>query len=326
MKRVSARDKAEFYGQFAVLEDAGVPIDRALVTSVGQGRSAIAKRVQQTAALVSRGRDLAAAGAKARLFDDLDENLIRSAADSGKLASMLHRLAEFHQKRAEHLKTLQGRLLLPALVLILAIFIRPIPALILGKIDVDDYLSQTVFLLFKIALLIVVLIRLPPWLRRSPGRQLGFATVMDRLLVRVPVFGKVHVRRCVNRWCESLALLLEGGVPILRAMPMAGSTIGNTFIQREFDKATSVIDTGESLAWALNQNKFVSEVSLQFIRTGEESGTLSEMLGRCAHRQRTELQRFDQEFVAWAPRIIYFLILVWMAAGIIQSGGGLPRY
>lgn len=325
--KIPGQDRAQFYAQLAVLEDAGVPISRALVTAVSQGqRSTLAKRVKKTNAAVSKGVDLADAGSKAKLFDDLDASLVRAATSSGKLGPMLHRLAEFHRKRAEHIRTLKGQLLMPALVLILAIFIRPAPALILGRIDFPEYLSQTLFVLIKLVLLIAILLRLPSLLRSKSVAQLGLDRSLDRLVLHIPVFGKVQAQRCVNRWFESMTLLQEAGVPILQGMVQAGATIGNSVIQKAFTAAASTMEEGESLTQGLSNNRFVSSVSLQFIRTGEESGRLAEMLGRCARRQREELRSFDREFFTWAPRIIYFLILIWMAVGIIQSGGGLPRY
>jgi len=126
--KIPGEEWAQFYAQLAALEDAGVPISRALVTAVSQGPgSNLAKRVKKTNAAVSKGVDLADAGSKAKLFDALDASLVRAATGSGKLGPMLHRLAEFHRKRAEHIRTLKGQLLMPTLVLILAIFHRCCP-------------------------------------------------------------------------------------------------------------------------------------------------------------------------------------------------------
>ncbi len=327
MTDLRSRDKAELLAQLAALEDAGVPTARALFIAAGRRRRrGISHRARKAAAALADGRNLARAGADTGLFDPLEEGFMESAAGSGNVTAALQRLAEFHRRRAEHLRTLKVRLLPPVLILLLAIFIGPLKDLGLGNIDGPEYLRRTLLVIFTPVLLLGGLLRVRAWLQGARARRTGFAQLADRALIRMPLFGKTHVRRCVNRGLEALVLLLESGMSISRALSLASGTVGNAVIADEFRRAAADTQLGLTLNGSFQRGAFVSPLALQFIATGEESGRLSEMIERYATRHRAKLESFDRELVAWGPRIAYFLMLIWIAAGFVLSAGGLPRF
>ncbi len=327
MTDLRRRDKAELLAQLAALEAAGVPTARALFLAAGRRRRrALSRRAREAAAALADGRDLARAGADTGLFDPLEAGFIESAAAGGNLTAALQRLAEFHRRRAARLRTLKVRLLPPVLIVLLAIFIRPLTDLGLGNIDGPEYLRRTLLVIFTPVLLIAGLLRVRAWLHGARARRTGFAQLADRALIRMPLFGKTHVRRCVNRGLEALVLLLESGMPISQALSLASGTIGNAVIAEEFRRAAADTQLGMTLSGSFQRGASVSPLALQFIATGEESGRLAEMIERYATRQRGKLESFDRELMAWSPRIAYFLILIWVAADIVLSAGGLPRY
>jgi type II secretory pathway component PulF len=283
----------------------------------------VAGAADQAATGVRKGRAVASAGERAGLFAAVDARLIGAACRFGNPAPVYRRLAERHRLRAERRRRMLSRMMLPAFIFVLALFIAPLPALILGHMDAAGYLGATVGSLVKLAVLIYVLLRLPGWLRRGPP---PLSNALDRLLLRLPVFGRLQVRRQGTDFLGLLALALEAGLPAFDAVELAAGTVPNTVIRRSLAAVHDHLERGEPLAAALGHNPYLDATAREYVATGEASGKLAEML---AHYTRLEGERLDLvegEVAQWIPRLVYFAVLALLAYSILSSGGPWRQY
>jgi type II secretory pathway component PulF len=322
-KPVGARQAADLYIQLAAMEEAGLSAEQSFTTLARGADRGLARAAGQAAAAARRGTAVATAGQRAGLFTPVDARLIAAACRVGSPAPIYRQLAGRHRGRAERRRRVYGRMLLPAAIFVLALFIAPLPALILGHIDAASYLNATLGSLIRITALIYVLLKLPGWLRRGPP---ALSAALDRLLLRLPVFGRLQVRRQTTDFLGLLALALQAGLPAFDAVELAADTVPNRVIRRSLAAARDHLERGEPMAAALAHSPYLDATAREYVSTGEVSGRLAEML---AHYTRLEGERLDLiegEVAQWIPRLVYFAVLALLAYAIVSSGGPWRQY
>lgn len=301
MRPLPWRTRAEIFIQLSQLERAGLPYDRAIATMSVPAAAAPRLKTMQT--LSARGIDAAKAGEQSGLFTKFEARLVRAALNAGSPAPTYQRLAEHYSKRAMQAAAMKSRLMLPALVLGLALLIQPLPALVSGAIGVAGYAWAVTWPVLLIAAIVAVV------------RWLG-----------VPLYRPILVRSNLRDYFESLALMLEAGVPMLEALPAAVDTVSDEKIRRDLARVRQRIEKGEPFAAALDGVPHLQgSPVLAFAHTGEQSGTLPEMLMRHAAMESEAIAAFYEQVAAWVPRIVYMLVAVKIAVGILSSGGVAPR-
>jgi general secretion pathway protein F len=313
------RTRAELYNQLAAMETAGLPPDKAFgllrVDRTAQPRVEMARK------LLARGLDPAQAGEKSRLFSKLEVALVGATLAAGSPARTYRRLGELYTARAAQLASFKSRLLLPGFVMLVALLVGPLPNLVLGKIGLLGYVWQAVCPLFVIAAVAKLARALPCWLGDGSARQWA-----DALLPRLPLFGRVVVRTNARDFFETLALLLEAGVPMLGALPKAEDAVQNSLIRRQYEQLLPAIEAGAPLAQALLAVRALGdERVLTFVQTGEAAGTLPEMLFRHADIETGAINHFYEQVAVWAPRVLYGLLMLWMAARLLGGPGIMPQ-
>ena len=315
MKPLPWRTRAELFLQLSRLESAGLPYDRALATM--KLPSPATQRLKVMQALAARGVDAAKAGERSGLFTKLEARLVRAALNAGSPAAMYQRLAQRYAGRAMQASAMKSRLMMPALVLAIALFVQPLPALVSGAITLKGYAWQVSWPVLLIAG-IVMLLR---WLASQGGPARG-----KSLYQLVPLYGRIHVRSNLRDFFDSLSLMLEAGVPMLEALPAAIDTVADGDIRRELARMRRSIEDGATFADALEGVSYLrGSPALAFAHTGEESGTLPEMLMRHANFEAEAIAHFYAQLAAWLPRIVYALVAIKIIAGIFSGGGLGPR-
>jgi general secretion pathway protein F len=315
MKPLSYRIRAEIFLQLYRLEAAGIPYTKAVATMALP--SPAASRLKAMQALAARGIDAAKAGEQSGVFSKLEARLVRAALNAGSPAPTYERLAKYYTQRAMQWTAIKSRLMLPTFVLALALFLQPLPALVTGTLDLKGYAWQVISPALVIAAIVVVLRWL--WLLGGESKRKSF-------LQRIPIYGPVFVRANLRDFFESLALMLEAGVPMLEALPAAIDTVIDGDIRGELARVRRRVEQRETFAAALEGVSYLhgSRV-LAFANTGEQSGTLPEMLMRHAAMETEDIASFYKELAAWLPRVVYALVAIKLAMGIFSSGGVGPR-
>jgi type II secretory pathway component PulF len=306
-KPLPYRIRAELFLQLSRLEGSGIAYDRAIAT-IGLPAPG-AQRLKAMQALAARGVDAAKAGEQSGLFTKLEARLVRAALGAGSPAPIYQRLATYYSARAQQWTAIKARLTMPAFVLGLALFIQPLPGLIGGTLGVAGYAWQVVAPVLAIAA-VIALLRLVP------------ATLYRHL----PLYGPIVIRSNLRDYFESLALMLEAGVPMLEALPAATDTVSDGDIRRELARVRKKMEQRATFANALGEVSCLrGSRALAFAHTGEESGKLPEMLMRHAEMETADIALFYEQVAAWLPRIVYALVAIKITAGIFSSGGVGPR-
>ncbi len=315
-KPLSDQDLANLYVQLAHQEEAGIPVIKAM-TLIMQDGGETGKRATGTLNSLKRGKSLAEAGTRADLFIGLDAALVKVAEAGGTSATVFRQLAKFYEDRAKLTRQIKSQLVLPMIVLLLAIFIQPTPALLLGNITTVDYLAATLGLIFTTAIFIFVLLRLPHWIHQGffgPLRKLW-----DKLEIKAPYLGKWYVRRSIRDFTRSLGLMVQAGLPILEALPKANEVIGNLVLRKRLQKIGLRLRAGDSFADAFSQVEGVNSLASQLVLSGEHAGSLAEMMLHYAKLESEDIEMHDKELATWIPRIVYAGVVAWMAYGILSS-------
>lgn len=314
--------RAQLFQHLAAMEKAGVPVERAFaLLDLGQ---AARMRIESFRRLFGRGVDPATAGANSGLFTVFETRLLRAAFAAGSPLPTYQRLAAHHATRASQMASLRARLVLPAAILALALFVQPLPLLINGALGIPGYVARTLVPLALIAFGAMLALRLNTWFASgAPGAGRG---AIERIMLGLPLFGRLHLRRNTRDFVESLALLLEAGLGLFEALPHALDTVDNRTVRADLARLLPALKSGATLSQAVGRLRLVDSVQLfAFAHTGEESGTLPEMLLRYADAESEALAQAQNELMTWLPRFLYGMVALWMALQLLTTRAPLPE-
>jgi len=310
---LDAAARAELYNQLATMLNAGLTLEQSL-TTISNKQDQNTAAIKQALIKVRGGADFTTAGQSVRLFDGADLQAIRAAELGGRLAPTLARMSTSHSARVIRAQRIKSRLALPIAVLVLAAFVGPLPALVADHITVSQYLLGVVWFLGRLALLGWLLWRLPAWVRRQQRDQGNW---LDTLLIRLPIFGRYHVRRQVLQVLDAFEMLYTAGVPADQALQTARRSTTNGYVRESFADTLDRMRQGASLSDAFSGGEYLTEQARHMINSGDAAGSLSEMLQRFWTLESEALAVFDEQVSEWLPRLIYALIAGWMVSNIL---------
>lgn len=317
-KPLSLRLRAELFTQLYQMEVAGLPALKAF--SVLQVTRANESRLSAMRSLIKR-HPLAIAGELSGLFTKLEARLIQASVSAGSPARMYQRLADFYTERALQVATMKSKLAMPAAVFLIALLVAPLPKLASGAIGLFGYLWQVLYPLIAIGLLVVAF---RVWMAKRGG--------VTSALLALPIVGKLIIQQNARDFFECLGLMLEAGISMLDALPLALDAIEVPAMRKEFGLIAPRVTAGATLATAISEMRNTtflgSTTSRQrvqsFIHTGEASGTLPEMLLRHTAMESNQINDWLTQLAEWAPRILYGMVMIWMIISLISGGGLLP--
>jgi len=305
LQSIKPKEIATFTRQLATMMKAGVPLLQSF-DIVGQGNPnpSLSKLVNDIRIDIETGSSMSAAFRKyPNQFNDLYCNLVAAGESAGILDSLLDRLATYMEKVEAIKSKIKSALMYPISVLLVAfavvtvimIWVIPsfkqvfssfggeLPAPTLAVIAMSEFFINYWYLIFG-GLGGGLFIFFRAW-RSSSKVQ----AAMDRLLLRVPVFGILVRKSCIARWLRTLATMFAAGVPLVEALDSVGGAAGNS----EYAQATvgirQQVSIGASLTSAMTQSKLFPAMVLQMCAIGEESGSIDYMLGKAADFYEAEV-------------------------------------
>ena len=310
------RLRADLFTQLAAMEQAGLPPDKAW--GLLNLPAPFQTRVELVKKAFRRGSNPATAAQSAGLFSPLEANLVRAALLAGSPAQTYRRLAQRCAQSATNEGKMRSGMVLPVAVLVVASVVAPIPQWVAGSLNASDYVWQVL----KPFASVVALGFAVKWLLARPEA--------DAWRLGIPTLGRAIARGQARNFFESLGLLLEAGVPMFEALPVAVSTVGINSLRAQYASLLPAMQQGATLSAALRTSAFTPLVLgnpqvIEFIATGEASGTLPEMLARHAAAESQALTLFWQNVAQWVPRLVYAAVACWMAYGLLTGAGFGPR-
>jgi type IV pilus assembly protein PilC len=228
-------------------------------------------------------------------FNELYTNLVVAGEEGGILDTILNRLAAYIEKAEALKKKVKSALIYPAtimgvaviVVMILMIFVIPVfESMFKSSGNALPLPTQITVMLSKFVKKYIVVI--------LPGMIIGFyllrkyyqtekgQTVMDRLLLKLPVFGPLFQKIAVARFSRTLGTLVSSGVPILDGLNIVSRTSGNKTIEGAILNARASIREGETIAEPLGRSGHFPPMVIQMISVGESTGAFDSMLSKIA--------------------------------------------
>ncbi len=291
--------------QLATLIRAALPVEEALATSARQADKArIKKLLLGVRARVVEGHSLAdGLEAFPGVFPDLYRATVAAGEQSGHLAVVLERLADYTEARQQLSQKTQLAMLYPALLTVIAslVVIGLLTYVVPQVVQVFDNIGQQLpwitraliatsgFLQAQFAWLVLgvagVAIGFVWLLRREAFRRCWHA-----LLLRLPLLGRLIRGMNAARLARTLSILAASGVPVLEALRIAGQVLGNLPLREAVAQAAERVREGSSLSAALDRAGHFPPMMVHLIASGEASGTLESMLARAADHQERELE------------------------------------
>jgi general secretion pathway protein F len=169
---------------------------------------------------------------------------------------------------------------------------------------------------FGLWLLLVVIAGV--WALRAALRRPGPKAALDSWMLRMPVVGRLVKGVDTARFAATLAMLVEAGVPMLRALAAAQATLGNTVLRGVVAEAIDRVREGTSLARALTSAKTFPPVLIRLIEVGEATGRLPHMLAHAARNQSHEVERRATTFATLLEPVL-ILIMGGVVLGIVLA-------
>ncbi len=297
-KSVSEKDIALFTRQLATMLKSGVPLLQAFdIVGKGHSNPSVAKLLFDIKTDVETGSSLQQAFKKYPLyFDELYCNLIGAGEAAGILDSLLERLATYKEKIQAIKGKIKSALFYPISIIAVAVIITAVimifvipafkelfanfgadlPGPTLVIMAISDFFVSYWWAIFGITGGSIYTFFY--FWKRSKKMQ----GVMDRLILRLPIFGPLIRKASIARWSRTLATMFAAGVPLVEAFDSVAGAAGNAVY---FDATKAIqreVTTGNSLTVAMQDTQVFPSMVLQMVAIGEEAGSLDAMLSKVA--------------------------------------------
>jgi len=304
-KPVTEKDISLFTRQLATMMKSGVPLLQAFdIVGKGHSNPSVARLLFDIKTDVETGSSLQQAFKKYPLyFDELYCNLIGAGEAAGILDTLLDRLATYKEKIQAIKSKIKSALFYPVSIIVVAfiitavimIFVIPafkelfssfgadLPAPTLFIMSISDFFVTYWWLIF--GGIGGGLYTFFYFWKRSKKMQ----AVMDRAMLKMPIFGELVRKASIARWSRTLATMFAAGVPLVEAFDSVAGAAGNAvyfdatkYIQRE-------VSSGNSLTVAMQNTEAFPSMVLQMVAIGEEAGSLDAMLSKVADFYEAEV-------------------------------------
>jgi type IV pilus assembly protein PilC len=333
-KSIKPKDIAIFTRQLATMMKAGVPLLQAFdIVGRGNPNPSVTKLLNDIRSDVETGTSLSAAFRKHPLyFNSLYCNLVEAGEAAGILEELLDRLAEYMEKTEGIKSKIKSALMYPISVIVVAfvvvavimIWVIPsfkqvfssfgaeLPAPTLMVMALSEFFVEYWWLIFGL-IFGGGYFFFQAW-RRSEKVQ-GF---MDRMLLKLPIFGTLVEKSVVARWTRTLSTMFAAGVPLVEALDSVGGAAGNMVYAKATDRIQQEVSTGTSLTNAMTNVQLFPSMVLQMCAIGEESGSIDHMLGKAADFYEAEVDDMVAGLSSLMEPII-IVILGTIIGGIVVS-------
>jgi len=322
---VSKRKRAVFYTQLARMLRAGIGPVRSLTTLAGQGGSwRLSRAAGDMAAQAQAGASLAEAFARhPNVFPPNEVRMIEASTHAGAAPETMLRIAGILERFAKAWSRVILGLLYPCICLLVAFVGLPlIVAYFTGAFGgvghlLRGYIGGAVVVFAGGFLLVTGL--------RTLSSRSGIRVGLDRVLLAIPIYGKLARRLALNRFADTFQCLYAAGLMVPEAMAHAALACGNGFIGTRIANVAPQVQDGIPLAVALAQTRVVPRVGLNLIEVGESSGELDATLLKFAEYQQDDLDIGLARMAKVLPMLALFLMIGILAYAVLAAWGAYVR-
>jgi type IV pilus assembly protein PilC len=297
-KPVKPVDIAYFIRQMATMMKAGVPLLQAMeIVGNGVEKDKMKKIIYAIRDDVNGGTNLSQAMEHhPEYFDELVCSLVHAGEQSGALETILDRIATYKEKTESLKKKIKKAMTYPIAVIVVGLIVSAIllvkvvpqfesvfssfgadlPAFTLWVVGMSEWMQEWWFvgLLGAAALGFAF--------TKAKTKSQKFSDLVDRALLRIPVFGPILHKAAIARFTRTLATTFSAGVPLVEALNSAAGASGNVVYETAILQIRNGVSTGQSLQNAMNMTGVFPTMAVQMVAIGEEAGSLDAMLDKVA--------------------------------------------
>lgn len=319
----STQDLALLTRQLATLLAAGIPIEEALLgVSEQTDKPKIRSILLGVQSKIQEGFSLAQAlGEYPSLFPEIYCTTVGAGEETGKLDTVLERLADYTEHQQQMKQKIQQALIYPTLMIIVSFsiisflltFVVPkmihvftesgqsLPLMTQSLIAISHFIQH--YGLFVLLLIIIGIFLFKRWLKVKQNK-LRF----HQFLLKLPVIAYLIRTINVARYIHTFSILFAAGVNVLETMRISSRVIQNLAMQQAFMDATFQVREGREISAALKDTHFLSPIATHLIANGEKSGQLPEMMKHAATHLDNEVNRLlDTALTLLEPLMILFM-------------------
>lgn len=326
-KAIKAIDIAIFTRQLATMMKAGVPLTQSFeIVADGLDNPSMKELVLKLKADIESGSTFGAALRKhPRYFDDLFCSLVESGEQAGALETMLERVALYKEK-SELLKAkIKKAMKYPIAVIVVAIIVTAIllikvvpvfadmfagfgaelPAFTQFVVNMSNWMVNNFVVFFIVIALLVI------GFAQAKQRSKKFRDFLDRLALKLPIFGDIVYKAIIARFCRTLSTTFAAGVPLIDALDSTAGATNNVVYYNATQRIKEDVATGQQLQFAMRTTNLFPSMVIQMVGIGEEAGSLEEMLEKSATYYENEVDNaVDGLTSLMEPLIMAFLGVV----------------
>jgi len=333
-KSIKQRDIAIFTRQLATMMKAGVPLLQSFdIVARGATNPRMTKLLNDIRSDVETGTSLSSAFRKHPMhFDALYCNLVEAGEAGGILEQLLDRLAIYQEKTMAIKSKIKSALMYPIAVIVVAFVVLTVIMIFVIPAFEDVFKSfggelpaptQAVIAMSKFFvawwwLIGIILGGGGYFFFQSWKRSEKMQMTMDRLLLRVPVFGDLINKSVIARWTRTLSTMFAAGVPLVEALDSVGGASGNAVYALATEQIQRDVSTGSALTTSMTATGVFPTMVLQMAAIGEESGSLDHMLGKAAEFYEEEVDEMVKGLSSLMEPFI-IVILGTLIGGIVVS-------
>ncbi len=337
-RKFTPKQLSEFSRELSTLLASGISIVRALeIVAGGEGLSARVRSVYlDVLSQLQKGVHLWEAMEAQKCFPELMLGMIRSGEESGRLDQVTERLALHYERDNRLREQVKSAMTYPAVLLVMSTavvilivtFILPqfeelfsemehLPAVTMFLMGASNFLVNRWYVLLLAVFLLAVILQIL-------GKTETMRRTLGYLKIHLPVVGRLNKVIYTARFSRTLSSLYASGMPILSALKTAGETVGNLYIEEQFEEVVSQVRSGASLSQSLCRvDGFLQKLS-SIILVGEESGRLDVMLDSIAVTIEEDAEAASKRLVTLLePMLICMMALI---VGFIIVAIMLPIY
>jgi type IV pilus assembly protein PilC len=333
-RSIKQKDIAVFTRQLATMMKAGVPLLQSFdIVARGSTNPRMTKLLTDIRSDVETGTSLSAAFRRHPMhFDALYCNLVEAGEAGGILEALLDRLAMYQEKTIAIKSKIKAALMYPIAVLVVAFVVLTVIMIFVIPAFEDVFKSFGGELPTPTLVVIALSKFFVAWWwaifgliggglyfffeswKRSEKMQMA----MDRLLLRVPIFGDLILKSVIARWTRTLSTMFAAGVPLVEALDSVGGASGNAVYVQATEQIQKDVSTGSALTTSMTATGVFPTMVLQMAAIGEESGSLDHMLSKAAEFYEDEVDEMVKGLSSLMEPFIIVILGV-LIGGIVVS-------
>lgn len=336
---IPMKEKVVFMRQMATMVGAGLPLTRSLEIMIQQASNPKFKKIlQNVLGSIQSGKTLADSfRIEEDVFDQITINLIEAGEESGNLENILEKIAVELEEKNALTRKIKSAMIYPAIILIVIVTVIILMLLVLVPSMADIYkdfdaelpfatrflMGMSAFFIeywWVVLSIVLVLVVGFKYYKDTPKGKRN----IDKLLLKVPSLGTILSKIQLSQFTRILSLLLGSGVPIIKAIDLTASSLGNLMFRETLEEAKNEVEKGGPLAIPIARSEYYPLLVSSMIAVGEETGEIDSVLAKVAEYYKEEVDTATSNLSSLLEPV--FLIIMGLAIGFIAVAVYMPMF